>query len=284
MNTLSYDSREEGRVRYFFAELIQARELLVDMVWKDLRVMYRYAVLGFLWAVIEPIAFAAILTFVFSFVFAQRGAPGPIADGAPFALMLLCGLVFWQHFSTSVTAATTSMVTNRNLVKKVRFTREIIPLASCCMPLVQLAIGFLILLVVHHLFGERVNATLLFVPLVFATQFLLTAGVALFLACMHVFFRDIGNLISVLITFAFYASPVFYPVEMVRNAPLPPWVVHVYMANPMVGLLSSYRQILFEQRFPDAALLLWPMVCALLAFSIGLFTFRKYAPIMADYL
>lgn len=284
MNTITYDSQEERRLWRLFPDLIQARQLLLDLFWKDLRVMYRYAALGFLWAIIEPLAFTLILTFVFSFVFAGRGALAQITEGPPFALMLLCGLIFWQYFSTSLTTATTSMITNRNLVKKVRFAREVIPIASCCMPLVNVGIGFVLLIVIHLLFGGRIGFSLFYMLFVFSVQFLLTLGLALILACVHVHFRDVGSVIGVVLLFAFYASPVFYPIEMVRNANIPQWVVVSYAANPMAGLLTCYRQILFEMRFPDIALLIWPILCAVAAFIAGALLFRYHAPTMSDHL
>ena len=161
MNTLTYDSRDERRFLRLIPDLVRARQLLFDLVWKDLRVRYRYAAMGFLWAVIEPLAFTLILTFVFAFVLADRAAlVGPDA-GPPYAVMLLCGLIFWQHFTVSLSTATTSVVINKNLLKKVRFTREVVPIAACCMPLVQLGLGFLMLIIAHLIFGGRIGPSLL---------------------------------------------------------------------------------------------------------------------------
>ncbi|MCK5861407.1 MAG: ABC transporter permease [Candidatus Hydrogenedentes bacterium] len=284
MSFTTYDSRDERQIGRIIPDLIKARQLLFDLVWKDLRVRYRYAAMGFLWAVVEPLAFTLILTFVFSFVLADRAALANAASGPPFVVMLLCGLIFWQCFSVSLATATTSIVVNKNLVKKVRFTREVIPIATCCMPLVQLGIGFLMLIVAHLFLGGRIGFSLLYFPLLFAVQFSLTLGIALFLSCGHTYFRDVGNLVNVLLLFGFYASPVFYPLKLVYSDRLPVWAPYVYMANPMAGLLTAYRQILFEQRIPDITLLIWPVVCALLAVIVGAVLFRRHAATMADQL
>lgn len=284
MNTLTYDSRDERRFLRLIPDLVRARQLLFDLVWKDLRVRYRYAAMGFLWAVIEPLAFTLILTFVFAFVLADRAAlVGPDA-GPPYAVMLLCGLIFWQHFTVSLSTATTSVVINKNLLKKVRFTREVVPIAACCMPLVQLGLGFLMLIIAHLIFGGRIGPSLLFMPVIFSVQFMMTVGLALFLSCGHVHFRDVGNLVNVLLLFGFYATPIFYPLALVQKANLPDWLHTVYMANPMTGLVTAYRQVLFEQRFPDVALVAWPCCCAVAALLLGAWVFRKYAATMADYL
>ena len=284
MNTLTYDSRQEQQVWRVALDLVRARQLLWDLVWKDLRVRYRYAMMGFLWALIEPLAFTLILTFVFTFVFGDRVSLGRADSGPPFAVMLLCGLIFWQYFNVALATATTSVVMNKNLVKKVRFAREVIPIAACGMPLVQLAIGFVLLLGAHLIFGGRIGMSILYMPVLFGVQLVLTVGLSLFLACGHVHFRDVGNLVNVLLMFGFYASPVFYPVDLVHRAGLPAWVSYAYMLNPMAGLLTAYRQVLFEQRFPDLYLLAWPVCCALAAMLIGIVVFRRYAATMSDYL
>jgi len=284
MSFTTYDSRIERQVWRIIPDLIKARQLLFDLVWKDLRVRYRYAMMGFLWAVIEPLAFTLILTFVFYFVLADRAALANSASGSPFVVMLLCGLIFWQCFSTSLATATTSIVANKNLVKKVRFTREVIPIATCCMPLVQLGVGFVMLIVAHLCLGGRVGFSLAYFPILFAVQFAMTIGISLFLSCGHTYFRDIGNIVNVLLLFGFYASPVFYPVELVSSERLPSWLYYVYMANPMAGLLTGYRQILFEQRIPDLTLLCWPVICACMAVIVGAVVFRRHAATMADQL
>ena len=123
----------------------------------------------------------------------------------------------------------------------------------------------------------------MYLPLLFGIQFALTLGLALLLACGHVHFRDVGNLVNVLLLFGFYATPVFYPLELVRNTGLPAWL-HGIMMNPMAGLLTAYRQALFEQRFPEWALVAWPLCCAVAVLLLGASVFRRYAATMADYL
>ncbi len=285
MGGLTYCSDKQRQVRRVLPDLIRARELLFDLVWKDLRARYRYAVMGFLWALIEPLMFMLILAFVFSFVLADKASLAGGGGVRPFPVMLLSGLIFWQYFTAALSSATVSLVDGRNLVKKVHFTREIIPIAACCVPLVNLGIGFLLLLALHLVLGGALSLATLWFPVVFAIQFVLTVGLALLLSCGHVAFRDVGNTVAVGLMFGFYASPVFYPLDLVRHAASQhSWVATAYMANPMAGLLTGYRQILFEQRFPDPGLLLWPACCAALVLLSGVVLFRRSAPTMADLL
>ncbi len=286
MNSPVYTNIHQRQVWRVVPDLIKARELLRDLVWKDLRARYRYAMMGFLWAVIEPLMFVLILWFVFSFVLSDKAAlAGGGGPRRPFVVMMLCGLIFWQYLAAALNAATVSLVDGRNLVKKVHFPREVVPLAACCVPLVNLGIGFCLLVVLHLALGGGVGVATLAIPALFGIQFALVTGLALLFSCGHVLFRDVGNMVAVGLVFGFYASPVFYPLELVlgmRNAP--GWLATLYQANPMAGLLTAYRTALFEQRLPEWGLLAWPACCAALTLALGLWVFRRNAPTMADHL
>ena len=118
MGGFDYNSARQRDWIRLFPDLIRARELLLDLIWKDLRARYRYALMGFLWAVIEPLALMLVLTFVFSVLFRFAGRDVPEGGAGPdFAVMLLCGLIFWQYLSSALTGATRSLVDNQHLVK-----------------------------------------------------------------------------------------------------------------------------------------------------------------------
>jgi lipopolysaccharide transport system permease protein len=287
-----YRSADQRRILPVFRELVRARQLLLDLVWKDLRARYRYAVMGFLWAVIEPLALMLVLTFIFTFIFRGRVDAVSGAETPSFAVMLLCGLIFWQFFSTALNSAAQCLISNQNLVKKVHFTRETVPLAATGFPLVNLGIGFILLLGVHLLLGGRLGLALLWFPVIFSVQFMLVAGLALLFSSGNVLFRDIGYMVNVGTVFGFYATPVFYPLEFVTApARVPawaaawyPWLVRIYMLNPMAGLVTAYRQILFELRFPDPGLLVWPVLSGAAVLSIGIVVFRRLGPVLSDHL
>ena len=285
MSTFLYSNTEQRRVGRVVPDLIRGRQLLLDLVWKDVRVRYRYAVMGFLWAVLEPLALMLVLTFVFSVVF-RIGVSRTGGEGAPdYAVILLCGLIFWQFMANALGSATQSLIDNQNLVKKVFFPREIVPLAAIGYPLVNLAIGFVLLLVVHLILGGVLSVALVWFPVVFAIQLVLTIGLALLFSCGNVCYRDIGYMVSVGIIFGFYASPVFYELELVtENEKIDGLVAFLYQCNPMAGLLTAYRQILFEHRFPDIVLLVWPTILAVCSLLVGAVVFRRKAPTLSDHL
>ncbi len=284
MSGYLYTDARQRQVWRIIPDLIRARELLIDLIWKDLRARYRYAVMGFFWAVLEPVALMLVLTFVFSVVFRQRVAFTVGEEGPPFATMVLCGLIFWQFTANGLTSASQALLDNRTLVQKVHFPREVVPLAGMGYPLVNLFIGFFVLLGVHMILGGSLSLALLWFPVVFALQWVMTVGLALLLSCGNVHFRDIGYMVGVAVMFGFYASPVFYPLEWVTSRNVPAWALRAYECNPMAELLTAYRQILFEHRAPDAWLLAWPAIVAAAVLVIGVIVFRRLGPTLSDHL
>jgi ABC-2 type transport system permease protein len=269
-------------------DLLQSRELLMDLVRKDLRARYRYAAVGFLWAALEPLAYMAVLTFVFQWILAPRTGPAMFGEHVPYALGLLCGLIFWQFSTHALTAATHSLIENQNLVKKVNFTREIVPLAVFGYPCVALAIGFTILLAAHAALGGRLSLGIFWLPVVFGLQFAITLGLALIAAASNVRFRDVGYLVNVALVLGFYASPVFYDLDWVLDAAgagdIHKGLLTLYLCNPMTELLEAYRQIILEGRNPDGWLLIWPFAFAAVTLPAGAVVFRLYAARFSDYL
>ncbi len=285
MNAVVYTDRDQRRVSRVVRDLIRSRELFVDLVWKELRIRYRYAVMGFLWAILEPVAMMVILTFVFTMVFADKAAAFRGGDTRPFAVVLLCGLVPWQFFATGLSKGVQSLVDNQNLIKKVHFAREIVPLASVSTCLVNFTIGFMLLVLVHVVLGGSIGVGLVWFPVVFAIEFVMVIGLVLLLSCLNVRYRDVGYIVGVAIVFGFYATPIFYTLDLVRHlGEAHPVLVRLYMLNPMALLIGAFRQVLFENRFPDVSLLIWPGVAAAACLAIGVVSFRRSGPLLSDYL
>ncbi|MBI2435102.1 MAG: ABC transporter permease [Candidatus Hydrogenedentes bacterium] len=283
MSGYVYESAVQRQPWRVIRELARARHLLLDLVWKDLRARYRYTVLGFFWAVAQPVALMVLLTFIFTVVFPGRLDAVAGAPQRDFAVMILCGLVFWQFLATALSAATRSVVDNRTLVNKVHFAREVLPLAAVLYPLVNLALGVVVLVVVHLARGGEAGLGLLWLAPLFVIELALATGLGLLCACGQVYYQDVGYLVDIGLLFGFYASPVFYPLEWILNSGAVPELVRaLYLANPMAGLLSAYREILFAQQVPAPSIWLWPALCSLLLLLAGLWLFRRCAPTFSD--
>ena len=288
MSRTLYRSDEQKHLGRIIPDLIRARRLLKNLVWKDIRIRYRYAVMGFVWAILEPVALMAILTFIFAFVLVDKSQLTGAHDPKVFAVTLLTGLIFWQFIADSIRTATQSLLNNENLVKKVYFTREVIPLSAMGNPLVNLIIGLVILLGIQLvLLGTTPGLSILFLPVLLGIQIIITAGLSLLFSCGNVHYRDIGYMVNVALLFGFYASPIFYELDLVlavSDESLPKWAKLLYQANPMAGLITAYRAVLVDGVFPPLNLWAWPACFAVVSLVAGVVVFRRAAPTLSDHL
>lgn len=223
-------------------ELWRARELLGQLVRKELKVRYKNSSLGFLWSMLSP----ALMTIVFSIVFGFV-VPIPIDD---FPAFFLVGYLLWQFFRNSCQGAILSIVDNGDLIKKVYFPREVLPLSHV---LAQLAHLLLALLVISpYLIATRGFAVLLHLPATLIAIVLLavfTAGVGMLLAGVNVVFRDLQELFDVLFLVWFYGTPVLYPLALVEAElaaqPQFAWVETALRLNPMTWFVEAFRTPLY---------------------------------------
>lgn len=285
MSRAFYTSTQQQSFSRILPDLMANKGLLRDVVWKELRARYRNAMMGFLWAVLQPVMMMMILTFVFRYLMGARLAATGMPSESITPEFLLCGIVAWQFLSVALTSGAHSLLESGELIKKVHFPREIIPLAAVINCLVNLAIGFVtLLLVIIVLRGpSAIGVGLLYLPFLFAIQFALAIGLALLLSALNVHYRDVGYMIDVLLTFGFYATPIFYPLSMVSGR-LNGVLLQLYMLNPMASLITAYREALLNNQLPDAMLFVRPFVFAVVALVLGAYVFRRNAATFADYL
>jgi lipopolysaccharide transport system permease protein len=219
------------------ASLFRYRGLIQSLVARELKARYRGSVLGFFWSFINPLLLLSIYTFVFTVVLPNRNP-----DTQPYALFMFCGILPWNWFSSSLLEASGSLVSGGNLIKKVLFPAEILPLVNVLANMVHFFLGLVIF--VAFMIGYRHwpdPAGLVWFPVVVAVQLVFTAGLALFLSALTVHFRDIRDLLSNLLMFWFFATPIIYPW-------LDPNVVaykRIFDLNPFTHIAVSYQEILF---------------------------------------
>lgn len=250
------------------------RDLLRLLVVREVRTRYARTVLGVAWAMFPPLLAAA----VFSAIDLGRmiGGSSPWSD-VPYPAFAFCGLVFWGHFAQSLTSGTSSVALARDMLHKSKFPAELIPLSKVLAWLMDLGIGFLMLLVLMAWKTGGVPATAALVPLVFAMQLAFTIGLVLFLSALNLFFRDVQFVLQVLVTILMFASNVVVPVDGASG-----WAARAIALNPMVSYLDAYRTLLFLGRVPDAASLVPGAVGALAALALGLAYFRRVSPRFAE--
>jgi lipopolysaccharide transport system permease protein len=218
-------------------QLFRYRGLIQSLVARELKARYRGSVLGFLWSFINPLLLLLIYTFVFTVIMPNRNE---LAQ--PYAVFMFCGILPWNWFSSSLMEASGSLVAGGNLIKKVLFPAEILPLVNVLANMVHFFLGLLILavfLIVYRHWPDP--AGLVWFPVAVIVQLVFTSGLALFLAALTVHYRDIRDLLSNLLMFWFFATPIIYPWQD-PNVSRFKWLFDL---NPFTHLAVSYQEILF---------------------------------------
>ena len=271
------------------AEYAATRELLGNLTQRELRGKYKRSALGWAWSLINPLALAAIFTFVFGVVFQGRlEAVGnsDLSGIAAYPLFLLCGLLPWAFLSNGITGSIGALVSNANLVKKVYFPREVLIGANVLSWVVSLLIELSVLGVVLLAFG---NVWLPFLPLllvVLALQTVFVTGIGLLLAILNVYFRDVQHFVGIFLQLWFYATPVIYPITLLGGIAdrevAGVSLLTIYKLNPMTAFVEMYHQMLFYLQWPDWKLFVWAAVCSLAMLGFGLLVFKKLEPRLAE--
>jgi lipopolysaccharide transport system permease protein len=226
------------------SQLLRYRGLISSLVARELKARYRGSVLGFFWSFINPLLLLSIYTFIFTVVLPNR-----TVGIQPYALFMFCGILPWNWFSSSLTESSGALVAGGNLIKKVLFPAEILPLVNVLANMVHFFLGLIILagfLVAYRHWPEPPN--LIWFPIVVAIQLVFTSGLALFLSALTVHFRDIRDLLTNLLMFWFFATPIIYSWQ-------DPNVIRyhrLFDLNPFTHLAVSYQEILFFDRFGHA--------------------------------
>ncbi len=246
--------------------------LLQNLVLKDFRVRYRNMSLGLLWSLVNPIVMMGVLTFVFTKVF-----PHPPTENFP--IFVLCGLIPFNFFGLAWSAATTSMLENAHLVKKVQAPRAIVPIATVLSSCVQVGIQLLLLLGVVSVFGRGPNGHWLWLPLVWGFQVAFVCGLALASSAINVFIRDTRYIVESINTVMFWLVPIFYSLTFV---PAP--YREIYELNPTAAVILALRSILMDAEPPPAALLLKLSTVSLLVLGAGFLCFQSLERRFHDYL
>lgn len=233
-----------------------------SLVSRDFKLKYRRSVLGVLWSVLNPLLMMLVMTFVFSSIFRFSVENYP--------LYVVLGNVLFALMSDSTTTAMYSIIDSSSLIKKIRIEKLIFPIEKVLFQLVNFCISLIAVAIVMVVMHVAPKLSLLALPLLLLYVVLFSAGVGMALSAMAVFFRDVCHLWSVAITAWTYATPLFYPVEI-----LPEWAAPIMQLNPMYHYVTYFRDIVLQGVVPGLSENLLCFGGALATFAIGLFIFRK---------
>jgi lipopolysaccharide transport system permease protein len=251
--------------------------LIRSMVRRDLTSRYKGSIMGLAWAFITPAVMIVIFTLIFQGIFNARF--GAQEGYLSYGIHLFCGLLPWLAFSDGIQRSTTSLIENVNLVKRVVFPIEALPVNVALSALVNQMIGTVILIVAALIVEQTVRPTVLLLPLLMAPQLLATIGLGWLMASLGVFIRDMPQFNQLAMSAWLYLTPIFYPENKIPEGFR--WVVNL---NPMAPLIRSYRRILLEGRLPDWRGLMITLVFALVCFIFGYWWFERTKKAFADVL
>jgi lipopolysaccharide transport system permease protein len=255
------------KYKYIFTH----RDLLSSWTYRIIKARYQQSLLGGLWAILQPAASVAIFTLIFTIFI-------PIETGnIPYVVFSFTAMVPWTFFSSSINDMVDSLVVNTNLVTKIYFPREILPLAALLARLVDFFIAYCVLILLLLYFRLPVNLmVLMYLPIILGTQILITVGVGFFGAAINVFFRDIKHLIILILQIWFYSSPIIYPITQVPES-----LRIYYSINPMVGIIEGYRAVILYGTSPNFTFLISAIVSSVF-FVLGIWFFKKMEMQFAD--
>ena len=262
----------QGWVSLKLGELIEYRELLYFLTWRDIKVRYKQTVLGAAWAILQPF----MTMIVFSLFFGNL-AKIP-SDGVPYPIFSYAALVPWQFFAAGLTGSANSLVTSANLLKKIYFPRLTIPIASVLSGAVDFVLAFIVLIVMMLAFGIVPTANIVWLPFLLLLALMTSLGVGLWLSAMNVQFRDVRYTVPFLTQFWLFITPIAYPSSMIENDVLR----LVYGLNPMTGVVEGFRwALLGTDTAPGPVILISTLVSVFLLIT-GLFYFRRMEKTFAD--
>ncbi len=249
-------------------ELAQYWDLICTMSQHRVRVRYKQSMLGIAWAILQPLSLMLIYTVIFSYV-----AKIP-SNGQPYAIFVFVGLLPWTYFSTTLNAATNSLVSHINLVTKVYFPREILPLTYVLAAFFDFLIALLIMACMMVYYHTSVTANLLWTIPIIVLMTLFVTAMALISSAAQVRFRDVGVGIPLLLQIWMYATPVVYPLSTIAKLSKPLRVI--YMLNPMVGIIENFRRTVLQGIGPDMTSLVLSCAVSLILLP-GAYIYFKHA-------
>ena len=218
------------------AQLLRYRGLISSLVSRELKARYRGSVLGFFWSFINPLLLLLVYTLVFKYFL-----PPNAKDIDNYTLFMFCGILPWTWFSTSLLESSGVLISGGNLIKKVLFPAEVLPIVTVLANMVHFFLGLPILVGFLLYYQRPMHASeLAWFPVAVLVQLILTTGFALILSALTVHFRDIRDILSNVLTLWFFATPIIYPYVIMQD-----WQMRILNVNPMTHLIITYQEVLY---------------------------------------
>ena len=243
-------------------EIYRYRDLVLALVARELKVRYRRSAIGFTWTMLQPLLMMLVLQVVFSALFRFQLANYPV--------YAMAGILFWNFFSQSVVSSMNSLRGNALLLKKVPVPKAVFPIATVASGVINLVFALVPLLLILVITGHPLTPSLLFLPVAILLAALFTLGAGLLLSPLSIFFNDIVEMITVILSVLMYLTPIFYPKEIVPAKMR--WIVRF---NPLRSILEVFRDPIYYGKVPPLSHLTVSCLIVLVALTVGAWAFRK---------
>lgn len=270
---MEYEIKPHEKLSLGIRELWQYHELFYFFTWRDIKVKYKQTVLGFAWAVLQPF----FMMVIFSLFFGK--ALNIPSENIPYPVFVFTGLLLWNIFSTGITAAGNSMVSNANIIKKIYFPRLIIPISSVFVSLFDFLMAALIFIgmLLYYEITVHPLKIIIFIPVSLIITCISTLGLGTLLAALNIKYRDFRYIIPFMIQALLFLTPVIYPISILTHE----WLKYIVALNPMYAAVTLFR-LGFVDSPLQPNLLCISLGSALLFFIAGLYYFRKTEAYFAD--
>ena len=254
-----------------FKHLYGYRELLLTWIVREVKARYIQSLFGFAWAIFQPLALTVVFTIVFSYIVRLP------SDDLPYPIFVYSAMLPWSFFSRALIGGVESIVGNMSLVTKIYFPRAILPLAAVATHFVDFLCGVIVFIGLLIYYQVPLNPAMGLIPVLFLIQLLLTAGLALGAAAINVFYRDVKQMLPLLLQIWMYACPIIYPVSMV-----PDWLRPWYLLNPMAVVIDGYRETILKGQWPAWQGIATAAAVSILIFFAGYLAFERLEGRFAD--
>lgn len=245
-----------------FKELFNYRELLKNNIKKEIRGKYKGSWLGVIWTFLNPLLMLLVYSLVFPYILR--------VNVEHYTIFMMVALVPWTFFTSAVQSGTGSVVAEGGILKKVYFPREIIPISVVTSGLINFLITCIIMFIFILISGVGFSIHILLFPLLVLLQYIITLAIVFVLSAINVYIRDVDHFVSIVLTLAFYVTPIVYKADM-----LPAKFSWALKVNPMAQLIEAYRAILYSHTMPDMTMLCIWAIISVVMIVIGYVIFKK---------
>ena len=252
-----------------FKDVLNYRQMLVSVVRKNLRSRYKGSVLGFLWTFVNPLLQLLVYSIVFPLILKNNEANYP--------MFLFVALLPWIFFTTSIQMSTLSIVGEANLVKKIYFPRILLPLSVVCTNLMNYIFSLIIVFPALLMTGVSLSFNVFWLPVVLLIEFIFALGLSLIFSALYVRFRDLEHLVAILVMLWFYLTPIVFKIDI-----FPEEIANLIGYNPMVPIITAFRDILLYGHSPNWMNLLYSIIVGVVLLIMGIIVFQKREKTFAE--